>query len=175
MITPTEEVVGALKDELRRQHDESEAALGSMVAAWQYTLTVERHLHEAELLAIHAKAVAHMAGPSMDSYRRTPVTFANGSTGLEASLIPRAMKNLVSSLGALTPEEFYKELMLIHPWQDGNGRTGFLAYNLMRNSLFDMTPAPDFFKTEDAYTRYTRTASDDDKKRRYYAVGEQGR
>lgn len=52
-------------------------------------------------------------------------------------------RNVLSA--EMTPEEAYKELMLIHPFVDGNGRVGKIVYNALRGSLDKPEMPPNFF------------------------------
>lgn len=74
-------------------------------------------------------------------YRSVPVTFRNGAHGLDHALIPRAMSNLLDSLQD-EPARFYEEFERIHPFIDGNGRTGLMLYNYLINTMDKPSPAP---------------------------------
>lgn len=51
--------------------------------------------------------------------------------------VPVAMCNLMDTVQTMTPEEFAREYLEIHPWRDGNGRTSVILYNWLRGSLDD--------------------------------------
>lgn len=68
-------------------------------------------------------------------YRQVPVTFANGTRGIEWSLIPRAMTGLLEAQEKLSPEQFYYEFERIHPYTDGNGRVGLMLMNYLNNTM----------------------------------------
>jgi fido (protein-threonine AMPylation protein) len=41
------------------------------------------------------------------------------------------------------PIEFFREFELVHPFVDGNGRTGAILYNAMLNTMLTPTDPPD--------------------------------
>lgn len=49
--------------------------------------------------------------------------------------VPTAMVNLMENLDSFTPNEFFKEYEDIHPWRDGNGRSGVLLFNWLNGTL----------------------------------------
>lgn len=79
-------------------------------------------------------------------YRITSVRFANGTQAIPARNIPDAMQSLCHNGNLLTPEEFCKEFMDIHPFIDGNGRTGAIVYNWMYNTMENPIAMPNFYK-----------------------------
>lgn len=78
-------------------------------------------------------------------FRTTPVTFANGGTAAPASEVPRLVAQLCAIGDSLTADEWTKEFLWIHPFSDGNGRTGWILYNILSGTMDNPVPLPKFF------------------------------
>lgn len=79
-------------------------------------------------------------------YRHHPVTFANGGQAAHHDTIERAMTRMFSLLDADTdPDEFVKAFLDVHPFADGNGRTGWVLWNWLRGTLHHPDPLPDYY------------------------------
>jgi len=60
-------------------------------------------------------------------------------------IVPR-LKRLMRLMPSMSPLEFYREFELIHPFYDGNGRTGKILLNWRANTLLAPTfPPHDFW------------------------------
>lgn len=67
--------------------------------------------------------------------RNTPVRFANGTLlSTKEDTICRQLYKLCEQdmMGDVTPEQFYQEFQEIHPFIDGNGRTGAILYWMLK-------------------------------------------
>jgi len=82
-------------------------------------------------------------------YRTGPAVFATGVIAMDAYDIKPTMTQLCEYLDDdtynLTPDEFTKQFLSIHPFQDGNGRVAFLLYNWLNKSLDDPKTLPNYF------------------------------
>lgn len=77
-----------------------------------------------------------------NGFRKTPITVGEEVIGWQN--IPRQVENLCSAQDTLTPAEWFYEFERIHPFVDGNGRTGQILFNLLSGTLSKPTLAPKF-------------------------------
>jgi hypothetical protein len=84
------------------------------------------------------------------NFRRIPVVFRNGGTATGHPLIFSALRRLteladsIGQDGGITVDEYVTQLLYIHPFVDGNGRTASIVYNWLSGSLMDPVPLPDY-------------------------------
>lgn len=102
-------------------------------------------------------------GKNRHGFRKTPVTFQNGGSSCHASAIPEQMDKFIENCNAFKMDPppkvsshdmmvdfeslakaLTKEFLWIHPFADGNGRTGFLLWNWLMGTLDEPTALPDF-------------------------------
>ena len=115
---------------------DGDARVAWMLNAMDYALDSRLKPDERDILwlARHVEPEHNRRG-----YRSTPV----GVRGLlmpDWKVLPDAVRRLVENGEHLSPLRFYVELMLIHPFLDGNGRIGAIIYNWLNDTLDNPVP-----------------------------------
>ena len=167
-------VVKYLVSEVKRQHAPVEDMFG-MALAWDYakcesqvfTLPTEGMIQQIAYLVGSQSGInaVHMGG---HNYRWTPITVGGIVTGADPENIPRQMQLLCNAYpitqdvsrsprdqenqdrwcAAIVTDEvdgFVKQLLDIHPFADGNGRTASIVYNWLMGSLDNPVPLPFYY------------------------------
>lgn len=80
-------------------------------------------------------------------YRNVPVFFMGTVTGAApAERVFDLMESLIAAQDVLSVDEFVKGFLDIHPFEDGNGRTAFVLYNLkVDNDIESVVPLPYYY------------------------------
>ena len=145
------EIVQYCAEEVERQRD-TPVAVGRMCEAWMWA--VERWFHgkgdALEYLRpprgvetiVRIGAMVHPA--NVHGFRKVPV-LAGGNPCPEPVLVPRMVENLVEAFSTLSPEDAYREYQQIHPFVDGNGRSGKIIFNWLKGTLMSPVMPPNFF------------------------------
>lgn len=155
-------------EEVDRQHDHAEAVFW-MVQAWQQAqsdwlgaglldLTDAEWFADRKQRALTVDWIERwgiLVQPEHNSHcdGRGPGGFRTGAVYVgtrrcpEASMLPRLMKSLVEAINErrLDADRAYYEFEMIHPFFDGNGRTGKILYNYILGTLHDPKMPPNFF------------------------------
>jgi hypothetical protein len=136
-----EEIALACVAECHRQ-DVGLDGLACLVAAYAYAVDNAYRL-PTEVDVLHLAAVIE---PKTDGrYRTTPVTFTSGTGGAEPSTIPGAVARMFDLLDeAVDPVDFVRQLLVIHPFADGNGRVAFVLINWLGHHLDVPIALPEF-------------------------------
>ena len=117
-----------------------------MNEAWKYATEIAkiRGYPIIEDIIVIAKMIEREF--NMHGFRKINVTKQGlEQIGVNWENIYHLIPNLVMNGGDLTPEEWYKEFEEIHPFEDGNGRTGKVLFNWLKGTLDDPIFPPDFF------------------------------
>ena len=127
--------------EARRQ-GKPDSAAKDLIAGWRRARSITGDITEVDISEIHA-----LIEPGVrPGYRTTEVTFQGGGSANKAASIPRQMEQLVNSgLHKNDPEEFVRQFLRIHPFEDGNGRTAVVLLNHLAPAPKGYRPLPDFF------------------------------
>ena len=133
----------ACKIECDRQHV-GEVEHKQLIEAYHYML--KQHYNYRTISIVDILSLSSIVEPiKAKSLRQTPITFSNGNMGLAPELILNALNGLLANIQQLEVDEFVKEFLIIHPFQDGNGRTAFLLYNLLTHKRGYPVALPDYF------------------------------
>lgn len=121
--------------ECDRQHDLSVANVQFLISAYCHLLN-----------GLDAESVCRISVlTNGQGYRNTPVTFADGGFALPASQVRHAMDDLWRYGDDLTPDEFAREFLIIHPFIDWNGRIASCIWNIMSGHGDNPVVMPFFF------------------------------
>jgi Fic family protein len=118
-----------------------------MIIAWMDAL--ERYDRDEKITPEVIRRWGALIEPDKNArgFRQTPV-YVGFEPKMDWKLIDRAIEGLCEqiNLRLINPLDAYREFELIHPFMDGNGRTGKIILNWVNNTLLDPTfPPKDFW------------------------------
>ena len=160
-------VIKFCAEECRRQHS-GEESVYDMVNAWNFASQtyqimgpVDDHLDLRALTLPFIEEIGRTVEPhdNRKGFRRIPIFVGNlysSEEKMRPEFIERALLALIEAYYdnrldpqhhmAITPEDqFYYEYENIHPFRDGNGRSGKVIYNYLRGTLNDPVLPPNYW------------------------------
>jgi hypothetical protein len=140
-------VVDYCAKEVQRQ-EATPLHVSHMFQAWYY-LHQHAECHKLITEDVIRITAAYVMRDDLMKYRQTPVSFSDMSLGLSAELIPRQMMLLVEAQEGVphvvSVDEWVKQFLDIHPFEDGNGRTASLLWNFFNGTMDDPRPMPIYY------------------------------
>jgi hypothetical protein len=147
-LTPA--IVTYCAEEVGRQYAYSDdaqtaaRAVGWMVDAWVWAMRKREWGHVVTLKTIEKLGEIVEPGRNARGIRRVGVRVGDHVCP-SPSDVPRLLSRWVDMQTAMTASEAYKEYELIHPFVDGNGRTGKILFNWLGGTLDAPTMPPNFW------------------------------
>lgn len=128
----------AIECELQRS---GERSVFRMVKAWRYAVSEGGRPTEADVVAL-----GRLVEPEVNEggYRQVGVR-VGANVKMEWRVVPDAMKQLFEHGTKLDPGAWFYEYENIHPFRDGNGRTGQILFNWLNGTLSNPMWAPNFW------------------------------
>lgn len=115
-----------------------------MLDAWSLAERIGPPLVHDDVLALGAR-VEPMTNDN--GYRRCGVRVGS-SIKPDWEHVRDLMTELLDDAGQETPEEWFRRYEEVHPFRDGNGRTGAILYNWLRGSLDKPVWPPNFWNDQ---------------------------
>lgn len=139
-------VVEFCAEECRRQKSGYDS-VGRMVEAWEYA--ARRASAGSKIRVQDILQIGHLVEPQVNhrGFRTVPVTIRSIPL-IDASFVPRAIENLVKYQQNMTPAEFYREYETIHPFEDGNGRSGKILFCWLDSDMWVPNWPPSYWGTD---------------------------
>lgn len=124
-----------------------------MTDAWEWTLVREsKQPTVGDILRIAAMIEPEV---NYEGFRKQGV-WIKGRAGADYTQVPHLIAGLWTHIGSIKPiqgrtngletaDDFYLEFEVIHPFGDGNGRTGKILHNWLLGTLEDPVLVTDYF------------------------------
>lgn len=155
------EILKYCAEECNRQRS-GEMSVYDMVNAWNWTKIWDNVQQPINLTTKAIEQIGKIVEPidNAKGFRTIPIFVGNGTWGyIEKALwhrVPEMLEMLLASYyenlleasheKAVTKEDqFYYEYENIHPFKDGNGRSGKILYNYLNNTLENPIMPPNFW------------------------------
>jgi hypothetical protein len=68
-----------------------------------------------------------------------------GSVKMDWSMVPDHLDRLIEAQGRLSPGLWFREYEEVHPFRDGNGRTGSILYNVLNGTMGQPVAPPNYW------------------------------
>lgn len=140
-----EEIRAYCAEEVRRQ-GRGIVQTGFMLAAWDDALArwIGGYDLTLDIISRWGKIIEPEANGNEGLWRGVNIWIGN-TPGPRVDDLTRLLDRWMWNLPDMTPEEAYKTFEEIHPFADGNGRTGKIILNWLNHSLLHPIWPPNFW------------------------------
>ena len=97
----------------------------------------ERYMKDITIYSATIREIGKLVDEDADMGYRNDSIWIGGIAKMHHAAVPGAIDDLVNEQGKLTPLEFYARFEEIHPFFDGNGRSGKVLYNWKNGTLWN--------------------------------------
>lgn len=129
-----------------------EASVGLMVGAWALAQNYAEQRERPTADDIQSIAAVVDPGKNARGFRQLGVRVGS-DIKQDWRNVPSSVERLLEHGHDLSPDEFFYRFEDIHPFLDGNGRTGQILFNWLNGSLSDPTWASNWFDDDRRTTR----------------------
>lgn len=148
----TRKILDFICDEVTRQghdinsHDDGWPRVVGMAQAWDAAYTHFLDVGHDEITLHDIKRWARIIEPmhNLPGFRNCNVT-VGGRLCPNWKDVPSLMEQWHTTCLTVSPDEAYVAFQKIHPFRDGNGRTGKIIHNWLNTSLQDPILIKDYF------------------------------
>lgn len=136
-------VVAWAAKECARQHSDEQSVLW-MVRGWN--LAMEGFLTGRAPVELDIMALGAIVEPRRNAGGYRLVNVRVGSdVKMDWRQVPKAMENLLGAVEDIDAHEWFYRYETIHPFRDGNGRTGAILWNWLNGTLGTPQEPPEYW------------------------------